>query len=469
MRGLSLVVALGCAIPLVAHAQDARTEAQQRFQRGLALYEEGRDDAALAEFEEAYRVAPAWQVLFNIARVHARLGHAVEAADTYARYLDEGGDAIDAARRREVETLLAEQRARIASVLIVTNAPAVISVDGVDVARTPLEAPLRFAAGEHTVAVRAEGHDPEIRSLRLAGDTLQTLTFELVRLAEADAPLDVRCEVPGVRILVDGSERGVSPLAGPLRLAPGEHVVIGRREGYRDAREQVVATGGQRSAVTLSMRAEDTAELATLRIRLPAASARVTVDGESRPQADRWDLPVGPHRVSLEVVDREPSDETVVIPREGLDHAPALVWTPEARQARVEAADAQRTAGFVVAAAGAVVLVAGGATLLADAVITSDNAMRYDRAVYCEDHRSPVPDECFPPFDFDAETQWRERFDYLTGGLLGAGVAGVAVGAAGLGVGLAIALSAPDEDAIDDEAHARVRFGPGGVSVEGTF
>src|SRR5690606_37529266 len=138
-----------------------------------------------AEFQRAYRIAPAHQVLYNLGRVHEALGHAVEATDTYEQYLREAGDRIPEARRHEVEQALARQRARIGRLMVRTNVDgATISVDGVDVATTPLDEPLRVSAGEHTVGARAAGYDSLRRAVRLAGGVTETVEMELHPLVD---------------------------------------------------------------------------------------------------------------------------------------------------------------------------------------------------------------------------------------------------------------------------------------------
>ena len=121
-RILFIAVASFVVFP-VAHgmAQPAQEEASRRFEQGLALFEEGRYDAALAEFTEAHRVAPTVITLFNIGRVHAMLGHAVEAADTYERALREYASDLDDETRAQIQTELRGQEARVGRLDIRVN------------------------------------------------------------------------------------------------------------------------------------------------------------------------------------------------------------------------------------------------------------------------------------------------------------------------------------------------------------
>jgi tetratricopeptide (TPR) repeat protein len=70
---LALAALLSCAVTARADAplEPDTSEARMRFTRGVKLYHEGSYDAALAEFTKAYRLAPNYRVLYNLAQVQA--------------------------------------------------------------------------------------------------------------------------------------------------------------------------------------------------------------------------------------------------------------------------------------------------------------------------------------------------------------------------------------------------------------
>src|SRR5258708_1254320 len=72
MRVVLIVLALSSA----AHAggESAVAEARQRYQRGTRLYDLNEWQAALVEFERAYRVKADAALLFNAAQCHRQLG-----------------------------------------------------------------------------------------------------------------------------------------------------------------------------------------------------------------------------------------------------------------------------------------------------------------------------------------------------------------------------------------------------------
>jgi len=63
--------------------------------------------------------------------------------------------------------------------------------------------------------------------------------------------VEVVVDAPGVELRVDGDVVGVSPLAEPLELAAGNHVIAARREGFRPAEQSVAVIAG--AAVTVHL------------------------------------------------------------------------------------------------------------------------------------------------------------------------------------------------------------------------
>jgi tetratricopeptide (TPR) repeat protein len=112
-----------CALVGVASAQpvDPDTEAARRhFDKGRALYEAGKYDEAIGEFEVARKLKPLPDLDFNIARTHERREAWGDAAAAYQRYLDAKPDAPDAAElRARIEVL----RSRVSVPIVAAPSP----------------------------------------------------------------------------------------------------------------------------------------------------------------------------------------------------------------------------------------------------------------------------------------------------------------------------------------------------------
>jgi len=79
---------------------------------------------------------------------------------------------------------------------------------------------------------------------KLAHDNVRELFLKI-------AILRLRVSVPGARISIDGQPRGVSPLGKPLRLMPGAHSMVVKKEGYVTAVVDLQLGAGKRITQTV--------------------------------------------------------------------------------------------------------------------------------------------------------------------------------------------------------------------------
>jgi tetratricopeptide (TPR) repeat protein len=117
---LVILLAALAATPRV-HAQPAgapadRTvdQARRHFERGRELFEAGRYDEAVREYEAAYALLAQPLMLFNIGLAHERAGRTAEALAAFRRYLEQDprGPVADEAREA-VDRLEAQQQASV--------------------------------------------------------------------------------------------------------------------------------------------------------------------------------------------------------------------------------------------------------------------------------------------------------------------------------------------------------------------
>lgn len=479
--GLALFVPTVAAQPRTAASDSVREDAAREraaahFDRGIDFFNEGRLDAALAELSRAYELFPAHQTLYNLARVHAALGHSVEAARTYARYLEEAGDAISSRRRREVEQALAEQRSRIGWLRVDVDVEgARIAIDGVDVATTPLSEPIALSAGSHAVEVRAPGRETVRRAVAIAGQEEVTLAVTLREVIVPRGTLRVVSELPDVRIEVNGEPVGVTPLPSTVPLRAGEHEVRASRRGYLTESRRVLVEDGAETEVRFALRRDPEPapeEVGRVRIALPDASYILRIDGEPMLGLD-LELPVGAHRIELEVTERQIYEGTLrVRAGERITLVPPLNWTLEARRSRVESAAAQRTAGVALSIAGGA-LVAAGVPLLVwneGEIAANDRRIVEINAEYTA-HCSGQHFDDATCRSLRDEGERRNALQERQNILRAATIASAVVGAALASVGIPLWLDAPSEAEIDAAARARaaLHIGPGYIGIHGAF
>lgn len=183
MRGLllsGLIASAGLGFAGQADAADPDTEARERYERALKLYEDADFDGALVELERAYKLRPSHKLLYNIARVRFALNDYAAALKAYRQYLAEGADKIPASRRDEVQAEMKKLERRVASLKVEVDVDgAEIYVDDALVGTSPMMEPVLVNAGLRRIAVRHADYNQQGRRLSIAGGDEETLSIQL--------------------------------------------------------------------------------------------------------------------------------------------------------------------------------------------------------------------------------------------------------------------------------------------------
>jgi hypothetical protein len=441
-----------------AHAQDLQ-RASEHFERGLAFFGEGRFDAALAEFNQAYEIAPAPQTLYNIARVQAALGHAVEATAAYERYLREPD--LPAPRRREAEAALAEQRARVGTMRLTSNVDgATVNVDGTDVGTTPMNSAVPLTAGTHALELRATGYESIRISISIAGREELSLELTMRTALDRRGMLRVISTIANVEITVDGQSAGRTPLASTIPLVAGAHTVRASRAGYRTQERQVAIEDGAEMELRFDLvRDANASEVGMLRLRLPEGPHLLRVDGEAIAGTEVT-LPAGPHEVEIEMSERRPFHDTIEVPPDDeIEVTPPLEWTLDARRDRVNGAAAQQLNGGILTLTGA-----GVATLSIALLIWNETQIAATDSRLVVINQMLMPGGCTTTCDALREEGARlSSMQDVQTALRIVTIGGAVIGASLVALGLPIWLSAPSAAGVDQQAHAMLRIGPGSL------
>jgi hypothetical protein len=179
-RGRLLAVALMATSPVLG--ADAETEARERFERAIKLYEDQDYGAALAELERAAKLKPSYKLFYNMGQVRVAMRDYAAAIVAYQQYLDQGGSRLPAERREFVSKEIQRLEQRVARLLVVTDVPtAEVLVDDSVVGFTPLVEPVLINAGTRRVTVRHPDYPPKSRTLSLPGRVRETISFSLAQ------------------------------------------------------------------------------------------------------------------------------------------------------------------------------------------------------------------------------------------------------------------------------------------------
>jgi tetratricopeptide (TPR) repeat protein len=222
-------------------------QAKAHFAIGTRAYDAKQFRVAIDAFQAAQRLAPRPAILFSIAQAYRRQYYLErnprdlrQAVDHYKKYLEQDpqgrrvGEAADALADIEplAERLGPEQaepateQVRPTQILIAPSVKgATASVDG----GPPIDLPggAKVTPGKHAVVIRAKGYIDERREVDVAaGDS-----FPLdVRMIESPSLLSLESD-DGVRLYVDGRLAATTPLAKPLELQAGPHVLSATQRG----------------------------------------------------------------------------------------------------------------------------------------------------------------------------------------------------------------------------------------------
>ncbi|WP_438022469.1 PEGA domain-containing protein [Sorangium sp. So ce233] len=203
----------------------AKAEAEARFERGLRMYRAEAWEPAAAEFLESRRLYPTWGATSIAARCLQKLGRTTEALELFEALLSDFGNTLPADAKEAALAEVERLRELVGAIAIEGGAPgAVVTLDGERRAELPLSAPLRVAAGAHTVRILKEGFEPFEARVDVLGRQTARVTASLEAI-ETHGRLRI-AEKTGKRldVALDGARVGRTPWEG--KVEPGTHVIV---------------------------------------------------------------------------------------------------------------------------------------------------------------------------------------------------------------------------------------------------
>ena len=349
-----------------------RDEARSHFQRGLALADAILFEEAVVEFEGAYATSPQPAVLYNIAIAYANARRPSQALIFLRRYLATAGSNADQRRVRDAEARLATLQNVVAQLDVVMDpTDAQLLLDG-----QPVTAPIIVDPGAHVLAATAVGYAPNSQVLRIAEGAHESVRIALgpsePKPAAVMALLAVQCNVPDVRLTVDGASVMKLPRRDPFAVKPGTHRVVFDRLGYQTYSVSVQARAATLTALPCKLRPVQPLQASVsslLRVDMSSVDAQVFLDEEPFSGAGR--VPSGNHSLRVEARGYQPWSASVRLePGRTADIVAPLVPTDVTRQTRER--ERRKRIWMVATTAGAGLVLSGITTWL-----VIDNHSRY--------------------------------------------------------------------------------------------
>lgn len=253
------IVALGTVVLLrapPARGADPEEPGRELFDAGVKAYQEGAYDAAIASFQQAYRLTQRQGLLFSIAQALRRSYETTgkpeqlrEALRYYARYLSSNPQAD---HRAEAESWLQQLRrlpdaqgweaaatakpAHTQLVIAVNVAAAKVELDGQLVPVLPHAAEVE--PGKHHVEVAAEGYELFRKDVEVPRGTALPLNIELRALPSGVEVIGNA----GAEVMIDHVSAGHLP-SPAFALPPGRHSLEVRQAGHYTVERTIVVSG----------------------------------------------------------------------------------------------------------------------------------------------------------------------------------------------------------------------------------
>jgi hypothetical protein len=160
-------------------------KARAHFLQGVQFYNAGDFKLSLIEFRRSYEISKNYRILYNIGQVNQQLGNYTNALLALERYLREGGDEVEDARRSEIIANTAQLRKRVAHIRVICNVPAPeILVDGFPVEAPAATSTLTVDPGDHRLDLRKAGYQPGSTVVALAAGDTSEVRLNLVRIPQ---------------------------------------------------------------------------------------------------------------------------------------------------------------------------------------------------------------------------------------------------------------------------------------------
>jgi tetratricopeptide (TPR) repeat protein len=100
-RALAILALLACGTSFAEVSPAARAKAKTHIKKARAAYADGNYDQAVAEYQAAYKLVPAGDILFNLGQIQRVKDDKPAAVASYRKYLDSEPDGAHAGEARE--------------------------------------------------------------------------------------------------------------------------------------------------------------------------------------------------------------------------------------------------------------------------------------------------------------------------------------------------------------------------------
>ncbi len=163
-------------------SEPAPGSAEALYRAGNVAYDAGKFEEAYTLYKQAFETRKSFEISGDLGHACMKLGRMAEAA-RYLRYsLSVFPTSGNRERKATTEQLFAEAKAAVGTVKVTANVTdARVSLDGAEVARTPVSDPIFVDPGGHTLRIEREGYKAQELIIAVQPGTELPQSFKLER------------------------------------------------------------------------------------------------------------------------------------------------------------------------------------------------------------------------------------------------------------------------------------------------
>jgi hypothetical protein len=239
--------------PAAPLAESLTGMARADYAAARILYEDGDYQGALQKLQGAYDASRDPRLLWNMAACEKNLRRYAEVMRLIDRYLAEGGSLVGPEDRAAALELLETMRGFVTELVVNVSEPeAAIHVDDVQIATSPMQAPVRVDMGQRRIRVTKPGFQEFTFTQALPGGSALQITANLVA-DRHEGRLRILAKTGDV-IRVDGKVVGTGVWEGTL--PSGTHAVEVSHEGMRTHATEVVVKDNDTNTLHVALQEE---------------------------------------------------------------------------------------------------------------------------------------------------------------------------------------------------------------------
>lgn len=270
----------------------------------------GKDwQGALKAYETANQSSPSADALEGVANAHYQLKNDGQAYAAYTDWLAKYGDKAPAAKKTQAQARLKELEGRTGPLTIdVNEKDAIVTVDDMNVGKSPLAAPVRLAPGPHRVRVTKEGFITFDGAPVVVAGAPSSVTVKLEAAATKGKVVVREKTGKPIRVIVDGTDMGDAPWTGEVEA--GAHDVAGRSPTMAATPQKITVERGKEIAVELVA----SSTTAPLKVTTNDGKGLIYIDDKLVGEGQfSGEIPAGAHRIRVTREGYDPYEEDVVL------------------------------------------------------------------------------------------------------------------------------------------------------------